>query len=599
MVEKPVSGGTGADRGPVPGDADDAAMLADFLRSNGMTVSDDASLDELYALLESGMLEEDLPAAAAGPPIGSSCEAELDGTNPIRLTCQDRDSSSMPGRIRTARVPVRGSVLETLNRLAIQLGGGEARMAVGNPETTLCVWNQDNAVDLQDTAYFYECLPFDQPLSQMVEAGAGSFDSGRVAHQAPKEMVVGQPYLLEIAIQPLTRDVSVEAADTALRNTLGTGLMPGSTETPFDLEFDTVKASKVMSAVLQGDGFDIKAVTPKDQAVVADAPTVWQWRVVPQESGHGDLMYRLSQNLEADGQRFERMVKTIWLDVDVSTIDELLEDDTPASAPRDVATPLTAPTAAGGGTSGASTVAADVAAGCTWTEGADPDRFALVLSNLAYNPPISRLSVTHEDGDRIADALSKTGFGVERCRDAGRSETLSALREVGRKSLARKQAGAHPTTFFYYSGHGVNIDDTNYVLPVDLPGASPGEIEDGAVSFEQIFNIVSTTVASTSFVVFDACRTVMDDSSRGILRSYQPVTWSTGVFQAYATAPGKTAADDGAYSEELSERIPTEGVPANVLFKRVQDAVALRTNQQQHPNYIDLTTGGDFYFQPD
>ncbi len=188
---------------------------------------------------------------------------------------------------------------------------------------------------------------------------------------------------------------------------------------------------------------------------------------------------------------------------------------------------------------------------------------------------------------------------MQRCRDASRGQTLSALREVGRKSLARKQAGAHPATFFYYSGHGVNIDGTNYVLPVDLPGASTAEIQDGAVSFEQIFNIVSTTVASTSFIVFDACRTVMDDESRGMLRSYQPVTWSTGVFQAYATEPGKTAADDGAYSEELAQRLPAAGVPANVLFKRVQDAVARRTNEQQHPNYIDLTTGGDFYFQPE
>ena len=302
-----------------------------------------------------------------------------------------------------------------------------------------------------------------------------------------------------------------------------------------------------------------------------------------------------------DGERFERSVKTIWQDVDITTIDDLLADDTPA-APRGASTmasTLVAP-AANGSTSGSAEVSTTPAdAGCTFTTGSNPDRFAMVLSNLAYSPPISRLAVTHEDGDRITQALIETGFSIQRCRDTSRSQTLSALREVGRKSLARKQAGAHPATFFYYSGHGVNVDGTNYVLPVDLPGASTAEIEDGAVSFEQIFNIVSTTVASTSFIVFDACRTVMDDESRGMLRSYRPVTWSTGVFQAYATEPGKTAADDGAYSEELARRIPAAGLPANVLFKRVQDAVARRTNEQQHPNYIDLTTGGDFYFQPE
>ena len=353
-----------------------------------------------------------------------------------------------------------------------------------------------------------------------------------------------------------------------------------------------------MSATLEGDDeFDIRAMTPEQQAVLPDAPTVWKWRVVPKEDGYGSLRYNLSQSLEVDGERFERSVKTIWQDVDISTIDDLLEDD-PPPATRDtsiMANTLVAPT--NNGTP--EIMSASAEAGCTFTEGSDPDRFAMVLSNLDYSPPISRLAVTHADGDRITEALLETGFSVQRCRDTGRGATLSAMREVGRKSLARKQAGAHPATFFYYSGHGVNIDGTNYVLPVDLPGASTWEIQDGAISFEQIFNIVSTTVASTSFIVFDACRTVMDDESRGMLRSYRPVTWSSGVFQAYATEPGKTAADDGAYSEELAQRLPAAGVPANVLFKRVQDAVARRTNEQQHPNYIDLTTGGDFYFQPE
>ncbi|MEZ6010666.1 MAG: caspase family protein [Hyphomonas sp.] len=595
----------------LPRDEETRASLMEALRSYGFEVSDDATMDELWSIYEFSLIDVTATAAGGGS-IASACEAEVDGLNPIRLTCQERDPSGAPGDLKTARVPIRGTVIETLNKLAIQLAGGEQQLMVGNPDTQLCVWNQDETLDLTDNDYFYECLDFDLPLSRQVDAGAVGFDSGRIAHQAPKEMVVDQPYILEIAIQPLTRDMTVEAADETLRNTLGTGLVPGSTETPFDIQFDTVRASKVMSADLDGDGFDIKAMTPKEQAVMPDAPTVWQWRVIPKEDGFGELMYRLSQNLEVDGERYERVVKTIWLDVDVSTIDALLADDNGASGARDIAAPVAPPDTStggagtmstnlvpsGGGPVGFMTASSDMA-GCTWTEGSDPDRFAMVLSNLAYNPPISRLSATHEDGDRIAGALAETGFSVQRCRDTGRSEALSALREVGRRSLARKQAGAHPTTFFYYSGHGVNVEGTNYVLPVDLPGASTAEIEDGAVSFEQIFNIVSTTVASTSFIVFDACRTVMDDESRGMLRSYQPVTWSTGVFQAYATEPGKTAADDGAYSEELAGRIPAEGVPANVLFKRVQDAVARRTNEKQHPNYIDLTTGGDFYFRPE
>lgn len=585
-------------------DAADAEALRSVLMSLGIEAPEGARAAELEEIFNSAMgLEEMAPAAGGGSY--SHCQAYLDDPGTINLICEMFREPSDAGDLKTAKIPAGNNLEETLTRLAVQVGGGREKVEVGRPDATLCVWNPGPDLNLGDQIYFSECMPWEEPLKAMADAGAGGFDSGRVAHQAPNEMVVDQAYLLEIAIQPLTSTMTVEAADSVLTSTLGTGLAPGSTETPFAIEFDTVKASKVMSATLEGDEdeFEIKALTPKEQAVLPDAPTVWQWRVVPKEDGYGTLLYNMSQSLEVDGERYERSVKRIWQDVDIYTIDELLEDEdeTPMAGARTVnlmANTLVAPTPP---PSDAPMPAMDsaVTAGCTWTDGIDPDRFAMVLSNLAYNAPISRLSETHEDGDRIAKSLTETGFSVQRCRDVGRAETLNGLREVGRKSLARKQAGAHPTTFFYYSGHGVNVDSTNYVLPVDLPGASEYEIEDGAVSFEQIFNIVSTAVASTSFIVFDACRTVMDDESRGMLRSYAPVTWSTGVFQAYATEPGKTAADDGAYSEELAKRMPSESVPANVLFKRVQDAVARRTNQKQHPNYIDLTTGGDFYFQPE
>ncbi|MGB2177832.1 MAG: caspase family protein [Hyphomonas sp.] len=572
--------------------------IIEFLRMSGIEVPEVATPEELEALLYEAMDLEALEPAAAGPGNSSQCQAELEDPDTISLICEMYDQIGANSQLKTAKIPVGDDLAATLRRIAVQVSGGMDRMELGMPEARLCVWNMDDVVTEENYMYFGDCGLWTEPLSKLVEAGAGNFNTGRVAHQAPNEMVVDQAYFLEIAIQPLTQNISVEAADTMLTSTLGTGLAPGSTETPFAIEFDTVKASKIMSATLEGDDeFEIRAMTPEQQAVLPDAPTVWKWRVVPKEDGYGALRYNLSQSLEVDGERFDRSVKTIWQDVEISTIDDLLADDPPPAA-RD--TSVLASTLAAPANNGGPEIAPAAAdAGCNFIQGSDPDRFAMVLSNLAYTPPISRLAVTHADGDRITDALLETGFSVQRCRDTGRSATLSALREVGRKSLARKQAGAHPATFFYYSGHGVNIDGTNYVLPVDLPGASTAEIEDGAVSFEQIFNIVSTTVASTSFIVFDACRTVMDDESRGMLRSYQPVTWSTGVFQAYATEPGKTAADDGAYSEELAQRLPAAGLPANVLFKRVQDAVARRTNEQQHPNYIDLTTGGDFYFQPE
>ena len=266
----------------------------------------------------------------------SQCQAELEDPDTISLICELYDDIGVNSELKTAKIPVGDDLTATLKRIAVQVGGGmDPYGELAMPEARLCVWNMDDVVTEENYIYFGACGLWTEPLSKLVDAGAGNFNSGRVAHQAPNEMVVDQAYFLEIAIQPLTQNISVEAADTMLTSTLGTGLAPGSTETPFAIEFDTVKASKIMSATLEGDDeFDIRAMTPEQQAVLPDAPTVWKWRVVPKEDGYGSLRYNLSQSLEVDGERFERSVKTIWQDVDISTIDDLLEDD-PPPATRD------------------------------------------------------------------------------------------------------------------------------------------------------------------------------------------------------------------------------------------------------------------------
>ncbi|MEZ5997090.1 MAG: caspase family protein, partial [Hyphomonas sp.] len=526
-VGDPNTIGHGAGGGDTKPAKPDPAVDVD--RGSGMI--DDESWEDFSSL-------EDLEPAAGGSGYGKRCEASLESASEIIVYCLESYPGGGQGDISKSSVPVEGSVDDTLNRLAITLAGGEDRINAGNPEAWLCTWDYEVQEPYLDFWQVSPCPDWDKPLKDQVAAGAGTFETGRVVHHAPSEMVMNQAYVLELGIQPVTDAVNEDEADRRLRDTIGSGVAPGGSETPLALQFETVEASSVMTAELIADGFSVTPITDEEQAIRADKPTFWKWVVRPEEAGSHFLAFNLAQRLKQDGETYDRTVSSTPLFVTVRTIDELLADDDaepagPATAGgagaslmagRDIAPNTLMATPPNGGAAGADIATVAAAQGCTWSNGSDPDRFALVLSNLAYSPPISRLAVTHGDGDRVATALNGTGFSVLRCRDLGRGETIKAMREVGRKSLDRKQAGDEPVTFFYYSGHGVNVNDANYVLPVDLAGANPEEIEDGAVSFEKIFNLMSTTVASTSFIVFDACRTVMDDDSRGIVRAYSPVT---------------------------------------------------------------------------
>ncbi len=561
---------------------------------------------------------EDLAALepAAGASDTEFCQAEISAPRTLLITCDGAGS----GTYSQATHRIEGDLTETLDLLARDLAG--EGLEVGLFDRQLCFWSETISIDGSDLVM--NCPDWDFRYSELAAEAATAFDSGRIAHHAPEQMVLGQPYFLEIAIQPIQSNTTEAEIDESLRAVMGTGLAADSSEQAFSLEFDTVRASQVMMANATADAFDLTLMTPETQPVVPGEPTLWQWKVVPRAVGTPNLTFTVSQRVSVEGQNLAKVVKTIPVSVNVVSLDVLLADPGPAAdeaadarrsagSDEDTVMPLTGSlTAPPSGVSDATEMSvASIAnaasgllpdteiAGCTWVSGPNPDRQAMVLSNLAYAPPVSRLSVTHEDGDRITDALSAVGFSVLKCQDLGQRQTVRALSLLGRMSKARKDAGAYPVTFFYYSGHGVNVGGTNFILPTDIPGASPEEIRDFGVSFEQIFNRVSTTVAPTSFIVFDACRTVMDDESRGLMRAYSPVGWASGVFQAFATEPGKTAADDGIYSEELSVLIRTLDDPANVVFKRVQDAVAARTGQKQRPVYTDGTTGGDFYFIQD
>jgi uncharacterized caspase-like protein len=103
-------------------------------------------------------------------------------------------------------------------------------------------------------------------------------------------------------------------------------------------------------------------------------------------------------------------------------------------------------------------------------------RVALVVGNGAYrkaeplsNPPVS--------AQAMAALLRKTGFNVMEANDLTRDEMNQRLVEFGRKS-----AGAD-VALFYYSGHGIAVGGTEYLLPVDADVNSETDVKlSGAIN---------------------------------------------------------------------------------------------------------------------
>ena len=86
-------------------------------------------------------------------------------------------------------------------------------------------------------------------------------------------------------------------------------------------------------------------------------------------------------------------------------------------------------------------------------------------------------------------------------------------------------------------------------------------------------------------------------ATRGLARMTAP----SGTMLAYATGPGEVALDgtgaNSPYTLALTQAMVAPGLPVELMFKRVRQAVMEQTNDQQVP-WESSSLTGDFYFNP-
>jgi hypothetical protein len=220
-----------------------------------------------------------------------------------------------------------------------------------------------------------------------------------------------------------------------------------------------------------------------------------------------------------------------------------------------------------------------------------PRKVAMVVGNSAYEATTS-LDNTVTDARAVAAALERLGFTVETAYDLTQAGLLEAF---GAVSEALEGADA---AVFYYAGHGIQIDNENYILPVDVKVESELSIRYGSLSLTDVLRDVERR-ARVAIVILDACRDnpiaslLADRSTRstGVARGLAPMLPSgNGTIIAYAAAPGQVASDgEGAhspYTAALLEEIEQPGVEVGLLFRRVAGRVIDATGGTQRPEIL-------------
>ena len=231
-------------------------------------------------------------------------------------------------------------------------------------------------------------------------------------------------------------------------------------------------------------------------------------------------------------------------------------------------------------------------------------RIALVIGNANYEEGDELLNPVN-DARLMKESLEKLNFEVLLHENLETEDEMkNAITNFGRK---RKD---YDIAFVYYAGHGVQINNKNYLMPTKEQFNDQYDVQNNAVPMQSVLQFLeSQRDGQLNFFVLDACRnnpfekkwntrTRSLGSSSGLAK-IEPLT---GSLIAYSTTAGQVAADgdDGnsLYTQVLASRMLEKDVAIKQVFQNVRNDVIELSNEKgffQRPIEESLLTGGIYY----
>ncbi|MGO9172767.1 MAG: caspase family protein [Rhodomicrobium sp.] len=226
-------------------------------------------------------------------------------------------------------------------------------------------------------------------------------------------------------------------------------------------------------------------------------------------------------------------------------------------------------------------------------------RVALIVGNGDYigqprlpNPP--------HDAQDMSAALESLGFKVITGVNVDKTAFDGKLHEFARAATDADVA------IFFYSGHGMQINGVNYLIPIDAP-VSKEDIDFQTVTLDFVQKLVER--AKTKIIILDACRNNPFAAVLGESMGTRALNANTGLaittapdlgyFIAFATQPGHVASDgtgqNSPFTGSLKSHIATPGQSISDLMIVVRNDVVQATNSQQIP-WDHSALASRFYF---
>lgn len=234
------------------------------------------------------------------------------------------------------------------------------------------------------------------------------------------------------------------------------------------------------------------------------------------------------------------------------------------------------------------------------TAAAQAERRLALLIGINDYENIPRLEKAVGDVNAMERKLKALGFDVTKVINPDRRTFNIAL---GRFAA---RLGPDNLAFLHFSGHGVEIDGDNFLLPRDIPKPESGQrdtVKYEAIGLRRLISQLTSTGARARVFVIDACRDNPFEqsgvrsigSSRGLARVEAPagnfIMYSAGYRQRALDKLGpEDLSETSVYTRVLLSKLGQPGVPLAAIARDVRKEVqvaAQNIGHVQRPAYYD------------
>ena len=219
----------------------------------------------------------------------------------------------------------------------------------------------------------------------------------------------------------------------------------------------------------------------------------------------------------------------------------------------------------------------------------DSRKLALVIGNSEY--PKAPLKNPVNDASSMEAALKKLGFSVTTLRNADLRHMRTAIDEFAAR------LGPGSLGFFYFAGHGVQVNSLNYLVPVDFSATSEDDLPYEAYPVNRVQAKLEGSGAKLRVLVLDACRNnpfrFKRDASEGL--AAMSIN-AEGTLVAFATGDNNTAEENpaeanGLYTKFLIPALLSPGLNLRDAFQKAKEDVYRASQHRQNPSIYENKVG--------